>query len=298
MLGGFAMSEVMQIQGDKRMAREYYYTTSAPWGNYETSDEPIVVNCADFSNRTGAFTTRVPKGRLDYSLCYVAEGTLFFEIGEASSVTVEAGTVVVVPPRTPMKYGVEKEQPSRRTYWLHFTGSYAETLLSTCGLGGGGIFRLPDEAGATAAFTALLDEMRHPPTPLNRLRAAASAITLLTQLGRSLERGERRRRLPKSIAYIREHFTEEIDKEALAAMDGLGGSQYHAVFRRVMGRTPAAYITLLRMMKARELLLDLDMPITEVARECGYADALYFSRVFRREIGVSPSEYRRRGAET
>lgn len=287
----------MQISGDKRMAREYYYTTSAPWGNYETADEPIVVNCADFSDRSGPFTTRVPKGRLDVSVCYVAEGALFFSMRDEPAVTVEAGTVVVVMPHTPMKYGLSGEGATRRTYWLHFTGSYAAELVRSCGFGEGGIFRLPDEAGATAAFTALLDEMRHPPTPINRIRAAASAVMLLTQLGRSLEHGERKRRLPRSVAYLREHFTEEIDKEALAAMDGLGQSQYHALFRRVMGRTPAAYVTLLRMMKARELLLDLDMPIAEVARECGYDDPLYFSRVFRREVGVSPSEYRRRGAE-
>ena len=291
------MSDVMQIQGDKRMAREYYYTTSAPWGNYETADEPIVVNCADFNDASRPFTTRVPKGRLDFSVCYVAEGAMFFALGDSPAETVERGTVIVVPPNTPMKYGMCGENCSRRNYWLHFTGSYAETLVKDCGLGGGGIFRLPDEAGATAAFTALLDEMRHPPTPIARLRAAAAAINLLTRLGQSLERGERKRRLPRSIAYIREHFTEEIDKETLAAMDGLGGTQYHAVFKQVMGRTPAAYITFLRTMKARELLLDLDMPISEVARECGYDDPLYFSRVFRRTVGVSPSEYRRRGSE-
>ena len=169
-------------------------------------------------------------------------------------------------------------------------------LIRSCGFGEGGLFYLPDETGVTAAFTALLDEMRHPPTPLNRIRAAAAAVMLLTQLGRIMERGTRRRLLPKSIAYIREHFTEEIDKAALAAMDGLGQSRYHSLFRRVMGRTPAAYITYLRINKARSLLLDLDLPIADVAAECGYADPLYFSRVFRRETGVSPSEYRRHGA--
>ena len=291
------MSDVMEIRGDRRMTREYYYTTSVPWGNYETADEPIVVNCADFSNSERPFTTRVPKGRLDYSICYIAEGALFFSLGDAPAETVERGTVVVVPPGTPMKYGMSGEGCSRRTYWLHFTGSYAAELLRACGFGDGGIFHLPDEAGVTASFTALLDSMRHPPTTLSRIRAAAHAVGILTQLGQSLERGERRRRLPRSVAYIREHFTEEIDKDALAAMDGLGGTQYHAVFKQVMGRTPAAYITLLRMMKARELLLDLDMPIGEVSRECGYDDPLYFSRVFRRTVGVSPSEYRRRGSE-
>ena len=49
------------------------------------------------------------------------------------------------------------------------------------------------------------------------------------------------------------------------------------------------------MMKARRLLLDPDLPVSEVAVACGYDDALYFSRVFRRVCGVSPTEYRKRG---
>ncbi len=99
-------------------------------------------------------------------------------------------------------------------------------------------------------------------------------------------------RLTRSLSYLREHFTEDIDKEALAAMDGLGSSRYHALFRQLMGCTPAGYITSLRMSKARELLIDPDLPVGEVAALCGYADPLYFSRVFRRECGLSPSQYR------
>lgn len=291
------MSDVMQISGDKRMTREYYYTTSAPWGNYATEDEPIVVNCADFSNSSRPFTTRVPKGRLDFSVCYVAEGALFFSIGGAPAVTMEAGTVAVVLPHTPMEYGLGAEHPHRHTYWVHFTGSYAHDLLRACGFGEGGILRLPDEGGVTAAFTALLDVMKNPPTPLNRLRAANAAVAILTQIGYQLARGERKRRLPRSVSYLREHFAEEIDKRSLAAMDGLGQSQYHAVFKRVMGRTPAAYVTFLRMTKARELLLTQDMSVAEVAKACGYDDPLYFSRVFRRAVGVSPSDYRRHGEQ-
>lgn len=273
------------------MAREYYYSTVRA-GNYATDEEPIAVNCADFNDRPSRMTTRIPRGRLDVSVCYLAEGEMFFSLAGGEPVDVGGGTLLVVPPHTPMIYGQRTPAP-RRIYWVHFTGSYAEELLSLCGFGGGGIFRLPSDEGATAVFTALLDEMRHPPTPLNRIRAAASTVMLLTHFGRLYERREGNRRLTASLSYIREHFTEEIDKEALAAMDGLGSSRYHALFRRLMGCTPAGYITSLRMSKARELLIDPDLPIGEVAARCGYADPLYFSRVFRRELGVSPSAYRR-----
>ena len=272
------------------LAREYYYST-VRWGNYATKDEPIAVNCADFGDQPSHTVTRVLRGRLDYSVCYLAEGEMFFSLGDGEEVTVGGGTLVVIPPHTPMVYG-QRTPSARRIYWVHFTGSYAETLLSLCGFGGGGIFCLPSDEGATAVFTALLDEMRHPPTPPNRVRAAASTVMLLTHLGRLYERRDGNRRLTASLSYIREHFTEEIDKDALAAMDGLGSSRYHALFRRLMGCTPAGYITSLRMSKARELLIDPDLSIGEVAALCGYADPLYFSRVFRREVGVSPSAYR------
>ncbi len=293
------MNEPVRNHRKKTSPREYYYTTWVPRANYRTDEEPIVVNCADFSNKTSPFTTRIPEGRLDISICYIAEGELFFQIGNSEKQIAKGGTVVVILPRVPVTYGYDgtADPPVRRSYWLHFTGSYALKLLKICGFERGGLFSLPDESGGTAAFTALLDEMRHPPTPLTRTRAAAAAVSLLTQFGRSIERGEEKRRLPKSIAYIREHFAEEIDKHALAAMDGLSQSHYRTLFRRVMGRTPAAYITLLRIEKARRLLMDPDMPIAEVAHECGYEDPLYFSRVFSRMIGVSPSEYRRHGGE-
>ena len=290
------MSEKKEMREKASNFRLYYYT-DARCGDFESAEEPIVVNCADFNDRTRKFTTRVAQGRADFSICYVAEGEIFFSLGGGERKYLEAGNVAVVLPHTPMTYGIDREIEARRTYWLHFTGSYAMTLLESCGLGEGGYFHLPDEVGVAAAFNALLDEMSHPPTNINRIKAAALATMIITQIGSLLERGSRKRTLPKSIAYIREHFTENIDKSTLAAMDGLGASQYHSLFKKVMGRTPAAYITSLRMRKARELLLDPNLPIADVSEQCGYDDALYFSRVFRRTVGVSPSEYRKRGAD-
>ena len=172
----------MEFSGGFSMSREYYYTTIASWGNYATDEEPIVVNCADFTDKVRNGTTKVSKGRLDYSVCFLSEGNMFFAIGDGEEQEIGGGTVVIVPPKTPMRYG-QREQAVRRCYWVHFTGSHAASLVEQCGFENGGIFRLPDERGAAAAFNELLDEMKNPPTPRSRLRAAAATVMLLTHLG-------------------------------------------------------------------------------------------------------------------
>ena len=65
------------------------------------------------------------------------------------------------------------------------------------------------------------------------------------------------------------------------------------LFKTELGRSPLEYLTDLRMYKARELLSDekRNRPIAKVAEDCGFSDALYFSRVFKKSKGVPPSKY-------
>ena len=77
----------------------------------------------------------------------------------------------------------------------------------------------------------------------------------------------------------------------LSEKEKLGVSQFHVVFRALTGMTPTQYITKLRMSLAARLLRDATLSVGEVAEACGYGDMFYFSRVFRREMGVSPSAY-------
>ena len=66
------------------------------------------------------------------------------------------------------------------------------------------------------------------------------------------------------------------------------------LFKKEMGRSTLEYLTDLRMNRARELLLDgtRKLPIAEVAEGCGFSDALYFSRVFKKRFGSSPTQFR------
>ena len=102
----------------------------------------------------------------------------------------------------------------------------------------------------------------------------------------------------RALSYLEDHCTEDIALPELARIAGVSPRHLDRAFRAECGLTPRAYMTRLRMARAR-VLLRSDRPITEIAFDCGYADSNYFSQVFRRHTGMSPQQYRRqsRGQE-
>ena len=85
--------------------------------------------------------------------------------------------------------------------------------------------------------------------------------------------------------------------DALAARAGLSRTTLAERFRTAMGDTPLAYLRTVRMQKAMRLLGETGRTLEQVALEVGYQDAFGFSKVFKRTVGLSPREFRRRDAE-
>ena len=93
--------------------------------------------------------------------------------------------------------------------------------------------------------------------------------------------------------YIRNHFTGELPIGELARRFHVNPPYLTRVFKRFAGLVPVRYIRDLRLSQARKLLEERpELEIKEIATRVGYPDQGYFSRVFRRALGVSPLEYR------
>lgn len=86
---------------------------------------------------------------------------------------------------------------------------------------------------------------------------------------------------------------EVIDVEQLAQESGVSYVKFYQEFKRYTGMSPLQYITTSRLNESLQLLANEPSSIAEVAHAAGYEDELYFSRLFRKYIGVSPSEYAR-----
>ena len=93
--------------------------------------------------------------------------------------------------------------------------------------------------------------------------------------------------------FIVSHYTEALDAAHLSQALGIGKTQLYALTKKLYHQGMAARIRELRMEKAKSLLREQrDLPLAEVAWQCGYMDYNYFFTVFKREVGCTPKEWR------
>ncbi|SFF00249.1 helix-turn-helix domain-containing protein [Alteribacillus iranensis] len=92
--------------------------------------------------------------------------------------------------------------------------------------------------------------------------------------------------------YIDEHYYECIEINDLVKLSRLNTSLFYYKFKKHTGFTPLQYITHKRINKAKHLLLSTSMKIYDVAHAVGYKDSYYFSRMFKRMVGVSPQKFK------
>ena len=120
----------------------------------------------------------------------------------------------------------------------------------------------------------------------------------LAHLDAALERrrklgGEAQRLVRAAMAYVHEHYAEPLTRQDLARHVNMAEDYLTSCFHKEVGMAPIAYLNRYRVNQAKLLLKQGDASITDIALAVGFADRGYFSRVFRREVGMSPEAYRR-----
>lgn len=257
-----------------------------------SSERPLIVNSSGHFKTSVKFTTFNPTGRLDYYLLCIESGELAvtFPDGEKS---LGSGTVLLIPPGTPYKYALKSEN-QMGYFWLHFTGSHAESTLSDYGLK---IFPeynfMEIDNGVVTRFQNIFEAF----SKKDRFRDRELSVLLdrlLISLARRLEKNrDDGRTLTKSIGYINSKYNTKIEISFLAKMENISISRYNTVFRHITGISPVEYITNLRIAAAAELLTNTDLTVKEIGIMVGYSDPHFFSKIFKSRLGVSPRFYRK-----
>lgn len=98
--------------------------------------------------------------------------------------------------------------------------------------------------------------------------------------------------IQESLDYIEAHYQEDIDIRTIASYLGKSESYLYASFKQQTGQTPNDVIIHLRIKKAIHLLKQTHKSITFIALEVGFSSSQYFSRVFKKQLGRTPSEFR------
>lgn len=96
----------------------------------------------------------------------------------------------------------------------------------------------------------------------------------------------------EAIAYIHNHLHEKINLAQLGSQCFLSYIQFSRRFKQATGTTPQNYVAGLRLKKAQLLLLETDLSVKQIARDCGFGSEYYFCSFFHTHCGLAPSHYR------
>lgn len=96
----------------------------------------------------------------------------------------------------------------------------------------------------------------------------------------------------KAAAYIHEFYMEPITLSSLAEQNGVSHNRLVYVFRKYAGMGPGDYLLQYRLNRSRELLISSNAPLRELVQVVGFNDPFHFSKVFKKNFGISPSKFR------
>lgn len=100
-------------------------------------------------------------------------------------------------------------------------------------------------------------------------------------------------RIQLTLAHIRNHLGEKLDIEQLAEKASMSKDHFIRVFKHQTGETPNAYITKRKLEKAELTLVTTNMAVNRIADCLGYDDYSYFNRIFKKNSGMTPQQYRK-----
>lgn len=240
---------------------------------------------------------RRARGAAQFIFIWCLGGEGWCELGGCTH-AMSSGDLLIIPPHEAHSYGAATVNPWTIGWW-HAVGSGLPDFFGEFGLKRGGVVGVGADPYALELFRRTLDILEEGYTYL-RLIQASHALSYLLGILLGCARAQvqptgaprHMARIARSIAYAREHLTRPLTVAELAAVAKFSIPYFHTLFRQQTGFAPMDYIIRLRLHRACQLLEETDQTIRQVALQVGYADPLYFSRIFRSIHDISPSEYR------
>lgn len=147
-------------------------------------------------------------------------------------------------------------------------------------------------------LTHLLDTLIDQHAPFKRIAATYMLLDALTEAGEPDRRAESSLReeamIKKGIDFINQHFDQPLSLSEVASHSGMSYSWFSRLFKKVSRYNFKEYLTLVRLNKARTLLRDTRIPITEISHSCGFQEHKYLIAAFNKYCGLTPTDYRKR----
>lgn len=250
-----------------------------------------------YPNARNHFRER-PSGCEQSILIYCVEGKGKIRLNHMNH-DVQADHYFIIPAGTPHSYHSDSKQPWS-IYWIHFTGKKSAAFVRHAGIPisveRSKFSRTNERLGLFNDIFRNLDRG----FGLETIEYVNQVLGLLLASFTHLQQFQESRKTDEndhvalSINFMLENLDKKLKLSEIAEAATLSVSHYSKLFQSRTGHSPIDYFIQLKVQKACRLLDNSGWMIADVARESGFEDQFYFSRVFRKVMGLSPAEYRKR----
>lgn len=278
------------------------YIDSAYWHNtridLKDKKHPLFVgSCGTYHLFTRPkLPTHRPRGRLDYQIIYIASGKGHFYFNGVEEV-IPAGNMVIYRPKEEQRYYYYGKDQTE-VYWVHFTGSNVKNILRKYGIADNvHVIHTGTSLEYKRLFFSMIQELKLCRQDYEEL-LVHYLYQLLIMLHRLILDKPKHKSLylsnemNEAVQYFHANYNKKISIEEYAASHNMSISWFIRNFKEYTKVTPTQYILSLRISNARTLLETTSYNVSEISDIIGYENPLYFSRIFKKQCGMSPSEFR------
>lgn len=258
-----------------------------------------VTDIGYYPNATNHYRAR--KEPIDqYVLIYCVDGNGFFVLNNREY-QVEKNQFFILPAGRPHIYGA-KEGGSWTIYWVHFCGEhaaiYAEGMQTPQNINVAQNSRIRDRINIFEEILSTLHAGESTTSvDIEALRYVSSLLHHFLASMRFL--GQFRKAIPAggsiveaAIHYMQENIENRITLQNVLDYVGYSQSHFSAIFKKSTGESPLAYFNKLKIEYACKLLKETDLRMNQICYKIDIEDPFYFSRLFSKAKGISPTEYR------
>ncbi|MBK1875934.1 AraC family transcriptional regulator [Pelagicoccus mobilis] len=239
-----------------------------------------------------------PEGVPQAILIYCLRGRGWLNIANQTH-SVLAGQAILIPPLQAHTYQASQKDPWS-IFWIHFNGPLTDSILESFDYHlSSPVINSPDIEQIKEAFESTYSCTNYNYSDSGLFTMTAEFMGLLSKLKLHAGRFQQDNQqsgasIRKTISFMERHLDLTLSLEELAQQAGLSIPHYSKLFREHTNQSPISYFLQLKIRKACDLLYQTEQPIIHIARALGYDDPYYFSRLFKKVQGCSPSQFRER----
>ena len=238
-----------------------------------------------------------PATRPNYIIHYILEGKGVYQVG-GRKYQLSAGQGFLIEPETLTFYQADKDEPWSYL-WVGVGGTEAEKYIQDIGLNSSQlIFQYEQGERLKKIVLEMLKHTRVTVANLYYLQGQLydffSALTEDDVINSCVDISRVSVYIQEAVTFIRNHYSRGLNVADIAKHMNVNRSYLYTLFKDNLGMSPKDFLTKFQISQAREQLALTDLSIEEVAEVCGYHSCLVFSKAFKKENGMTPTEYRKR----